>query len=255
MTSGLRFCLTLALTGTLLLGCARSSPGAVQAGSMARFIAHDGFLYALDAHELKVYEAASSGSPEHVRTIELTMTAETLYPYQRMLFVGTREGMLVYGLNDPSDPELIGKAQHVFSCDPVVVENDIAYVTLRSAGCNQGVDALIVFDVKDPTKPKELAKRTLASPHGLDIDGSALFVADKQDGLLVFDVRDPSKPSLLATVPNVAGYDVIARAGILFVSADDGLYQYRYGPEGTLAEKPLSRIPIGPPARSVLTPR
>jgi hypothetical protein len=137
----------------------------------------------------------------------------------------------------------------------VVVQNGLAYVTLRTSGCRQGVNALLVFDVEDPTHPTELANHPLASPHGLDIDGSTLFVADKKDGLLVFDTRNPRKPLLIAKVPGIAGYDVIARAGILFVSADDGLYQYRYGPESIAGEKPLSRIPIVSPTRPALTPR
>ena len=255
MNPRLRGWLAFALAGALLLGCAANTPGSVQAGSMARFMAHDGFLYALDGHELRVYEAVPGGSPEHLKTIEVYMEAETLYPYEKMLFVGTREGMLVYSLSDPASPELIGKAQHVLSCDPVVVENDVAYVTLRSDGCQQGVNALLVFDVEDPTHPKQLAHHALASPHGLDIDGTTLFVADKKDGLLVFDMRDPRRPALLAKLKDIAGYDVIARAGILFVSADDGVYQYRYGPEGIAGKTPLSRIPIVTPARQPLTPR
>jgi hypothetical protein len=192
-----------------------------------------------------VYKSVPGRSPEHLRTVEVHWEGETLYPYGKTLFVGTRQGMMVFDLADPSAPELIGKALHVLSCDPVVVENDVAYVTLRSAGCRQGVNALLVFDVKDPTNPKELARHSLASPHGLDIDGTTLFVADKTEGLLVLDMRDPLQPLLLAKVPNIAGYDVIARAGILFVSADDGVYQYRYGLESIEGQTPLSRIPIG----------
>ena len=251
-----RYRLAFALAGALHLGCAASTPGgAVQAGSMARFIAHDGFLYALDGHELRVYGADRGGSPEHLNTIELYADAETLYPHEELLFVGTRQGMLVYGLRDPTTPELMGKAEHVYSCDPVVVENGVAYVTLRTSGCRQGVNALLVFDVEDPTNPKELANHALASPHGLDIDGSTLFVADKKDGLLVFDMQNPREPLLVTRVSGIAGYDVIARAGIVFVSADDGLYQYRTGPGGIADEKPLSRIPIVSPTRPVLSPR
>jgi hypothetical protein len=174
---------------------------------MARFIAHDGFLYALDGHELRIYGAVRGGSPEHLNTIEVYVDAETLYPYEELLFVGTRQGMLVYSLSDPTTPELKGKAGHVYSYDPVVVENGIAYVTLRSSGCRQGVNALLVFDVKDPTHPKELANHALASPHGLDIDGSTLFVADKKEGLLVFDMQNPRQPLLLTKVSGIRGYE------------------------------------------------
>lgn len=236
--------------GLLEIGCAASPapPPTVKAGSMARFIAHDGLLYALNRSELVVYETVPEASPNEVTSLTVPAEAETLFPYDQLLFVGTRQGMLVYSLKEPRQPALIGTAQHVYSCDPVVVENDVAYVTLRAGSlCRGGVNALLVFDVTNPTQPQEIARREMTSPHGLGVDGTMLFVADAKDGLLVLDVRDPKAPRLLASVPSIAGYDVIADAGLLFVSADDGLYQYRYGPEGISPPNPISRIPIGPP--------
>lgn len=224
---------------------------------MARFIVHEGFLYALNQSELLVYDLQEGvgGLPEKVGKIPVQADAETLFPYGHLLFVGTRQGMLVYDLaGSPARPMLLGQASHVVSCDPVVVENDVAYVTLRSGStCRRGTNALLVFNVEDPTQPQQLAQHPLTSPHGLGVDGSTLFVVDAKDGLLVFDVRDPREPKLMAKAPGVTGYDVIAHAGTLFVSADDGLYQYRYGPEGTVGPEPVSRIPIGAPALKVAT--
>lgn len=224
----------------------------VKAGSMARFIVHEGVLYALNRRELFVYELRG-GSPQKVNSVSLNVDAETLFPYGHLLFVGTRQGMLVFELADaPTWPRLLGQAAHVVSCDPVVVERDVAYVTLRSgSACRGGTNALLVFDVKDPTQPQKLTHQPLSSPHGLGVDGDTLFVADAKDGLLVFDVRDPRAPKLLSKAPELTGYDVIAHAGTLFVSADDGLYQVRYGPDGALAPEPLSRIPIGTPKLQV----
>jgi hypothetical protein len=249
------------LLGAASVGCGGSAPAAmaaaptVKAGSMARFIVHEGFLYALNRSELLVYDLREGigALPKKVGTIAIPADAETLFPYGHLLFVGTRQGMLVYELADsPERPMLIGQAAHVVSCDPVVVENDIAYVTLRSgSACRRGTNALLVFDVKDPTRPQELAQHPMTSPHGLGVDGSLLFVADAKDGLLVFDVRDPRAPKLMGKAPGVAGYDVIAHAGTLFVSAEDGLYQYRYGPEGVVEPEPMSRIPIGAPTLQV----
>src|SRR5690606_31241070 len=145
-----------------------ASPTA-RAGSMARFIVHEGFLYALNKTELVVYEleGAFDMRPKQVGRFPVQADAETLFPYGRLLFVGTRQGMLVYELGaHPAAPKLIGQAAHVVSCDPVVVENDVAYVTLRSASsCRRGQNALLVFDVKDPTSPQQLAQRPLSSPH------------------------------------------------------------------------------------------
>lgn len=247
--------------GIASVGCA-SSPAVmaaaptVKAGSMARFIVHNGVLYALDKRELVVYAFNEKGGvvPERVRSIPIPADGETLFPYGRLLFVGTRQAMLVYELADHAlEPKLIGRASHVVSCDPVVVENDIAYVTLRSEStCRRGTNALIVFDVKNPTQPLELYKTVMASPRGLGVDGSMLFVADAKEGLLVFDISNPSQPKRINELRAIAGYDVIADAGRLFVSAEDGLYQYKYGPEG-LDPEALSKIPIGASKDSALT--
>jgi hypothetical protein len=246
------------------VGCGSASPPAmaaaaptVKAGSMARFIVHDGHLYALNRTELLVFELGGGlgAIPKRVGLVPISADAETLFPYGHLLFVGTRQGMLVYDLAESKTaPRLIGQASHVVSCDPVVVENDVAYVTLRSgSACRRGTNALLVFDVRDPTRPQQIAQHPMTSPHGLGVDGSTLFVADAKDGLLVFDVRDPRAPKLMAKAPEVSGYDVIANAGTLLVSADDGLYQYRYGPDGQVEPEPLSRIPVGAPKLQVAT--
>ena len=100
---------------------------------------------------------------------------------------------------------------------------------------------------------RELARHPMSSPGGLGVDGDMLFVADATDGLLILDVRDPQEPKLMAKAPSIHGYDVIANAGVLIVSADDGLYQFRYGPEGEVGPNPLSKIPIGEPPAAAAT--
>lgn len=248
------------LLGAASFGCSSSAPmtaaaPTVKAGSMARFIVQERYLYALNKQQLIVYdlENENGDQPLKVRTVPVDAEVETLFPYGHLLFVGTRQGMLVYELaDDPTTPRLIGRASHVVSCDPVVVENDIAYVTLRSgSACRRGQNALLVFDVKDPTNPQQLANRPMTSPNGLGVDGDKLFIADAKDGLLVFDVRDPQNPKLVSEARTVAGYDLIAHAGTLFVSAEDGLYQYHYGRDGDVGPKPVSKIPIGVPKLQV----
>lgn len=239
------------LAGALLqLGCAAApAPAAaptVKSGSMARFIGHQGYLYALNAYELLIYRVVPGTSPSRIGSQDVPAEAETLFPHEGLLFLGTRQGMLVYSLEDPAAPKLMGEAAHLVSCDPVVVQDGVAYVTLRSgSACRRGANVLLVFDVANPTEPRQIAEHPMSSPHGLAVDGSVLFVADAKDGLIVLDVREPTRPRLLGKVPDIAGYDVIAHAGTLYVSADDGLYQYAYGPEGITQAQPLSRIPIG----------
>jgi hypothetical protein len=242
--------LGIALVGAATaLGCA-PAPAAVatattKAGSLARFIVHNGYLYALSSNnQLLVYQTGGGSSPVKAASVDVPAAAETLFPHGELLFVGTREGMLVYDVATPDKPSLIGRAEHVYSCDPVVAQGNIAYVTLREGNpCRGGINALLVFDISKPTDPRQLAHKPLSRPGGLGVDGNTLFVVDAVDGLLVLDVRDPAHPHPIGELPDMKGYDLIANAGILIVSADDGVYQYEYGPEGL--GRRVSRIPIG----------
>ena len=240
----------LALALPILPGCKHAgyATGAatVKSGSLARFVVHRDHMYAIDQADLKVYEATPEGSLRFASSTPVSGVAETLFPYEDLLFIGTRTGMLVYSLIDPVYPEFLGEAAHVYSCDPVVVQNDVAYVTLRSGStCRRGDNALFVFDVSNPTAPREVARRPMQSPRGLGVDGAILFVADAREGLVVYDVHKPGHPRRVGSVPSISGYDVIADGGILYVSADSGLYQYAYDARGISQPQPLSRIPIG----------
>jgi hypothetical protein len=227
-------------------GASYSTAPTAKAGSLARFVVHRDRMYALNQSDLMVYETTADGSLRFASSTYVRGDAETLFPYEELLFVGTREGMLVYSLVDPIHPAFVGQARHVYSCDPVVVQQDVAYVTLRSgSACREGVDGLLVFDVSNPTAPREVARRPMASPRGLGVDGDVLFVADEQEGLVVYDLEKPHHPRRVGSVPSISGYDVIAHDGILYLSAESGLYQYAYDSQGISRPHPLSRIPIG----------
>ena len=52
--------------------------------------------------------------------------------------MGTPTGMLIYSLEDPLVPKYRSSVSHVFGCDPVVVEDDLAYVTVHSGNTCPG---------------------------------------------------------------------------------------------------------------------
>lgn len=136
----------------------------------------------------------------------------------------------------------MGGLEHVYSCDPVVVDGAHAYVTLRTEpGCRQGVNELRVYDVTDPRHPVLRHTRKMRHPGGLGVDAGYLFVTNGPQGVDVFDVRRPTEPTLVARMEGLHGYDVIPAGGILVVSAEDGIYQYDYR---QWPIRQLSRIPI-----------
>jgi hypothetical protein len=174
--------------------------------------------------------------------------AETVFLAGHLLYVGARTGLYVYRVADPERPKYVGEQRHVYACDPVVVQQDVAFVTLRSGqpGCARGENELRIYDVSDPTQPRVRRSYPMRSPGGLGVDGNLLFVVDGAAGLKVFDATDPLQLRLREILPAVHGYDVIPNRGVLIVSAADGLYQYDYR-DGPLRQ--LSRLPIGPKPR------
>ena len=152
--------------------------------------------------------------------------------------------MIVYSVENPTEPVYMSRVIHILGCDPVVVEDDIAYVTVRSGDfCGQDVDMLMVIDVKDVKHPKPIVDYAMYNPKGLGIDNGTLFVCDK--GLRVFDAKDPLTllANELAHFKEMDGLDVIPYNNVLMMIADDGIYQYDYTDVTKI--KLLSVLPIG----------
>lgn len=218
--------------------------GAGQGGSLARFAIEGEVLYALGGEHLHTFSLANPELPMEVSRIPAGTDAETVFLSGSQLYVGARTGLYVYSIADPQQPKPLGENRHVYSCDPVAVQEGVAFVTLRSGQpqCARGENELRVYDVSDPTRPRVRRTYPMRSPSGLGIDGNLLFVVDGSAGLKVFDARDPLKLRLKQILPKLRAYDVIPNKGVLIVSADDGLYQYSYR-NGPL--RLLSHLPIG----------
>ena len=234
------------LSMILFSGCAAmfpASPSTGKSGSMARFTVAGNFMYAVSDAELHIFNLENRSRPQLVQVLDIGRGIETIFSYKDLLFFGTTTGMIIYNIEDPQEPQYVSEFRHVYSCDPIVVENGYAYVTLRSQSrCRNGNNMLQVFDIKDPTEPILIKSYPMKNPWGLGIDHKELFVCDGRFGLKRFDANDPEHLMLVETVENINGYDVIPTDHILIVSARDGIYQYDYS---TNQLKKLSRIPVG----------
>lgn len=51
--------------------------------------------------------------------------------YDDHMFLGTNSGMIIASLQNPLIPTQVGSYAHITSCDPVIVDDGYAYVTLR----------------------------------------------------------------------------------------------------------------------------
>lgn len=214
-------------------------------GSMARFTIVNDYLYAVSTTDLYSVGIANPEDPQLASTRNLGWSIETIYPFQNKLFIGSRQGMFIYSLANPSAPAQLGQFTHVTSCDPVIADDTYAYVTLRSGTtCNgSAVNQMDVLNVSNLASPYRVSTVAMTNPHGLAKDGNKVFVCDGTDGLKVYDATNKQMPVLQKHITGLETFDVIALEGRATVVAKDGLYQYSY--DGSNALSFLSKLSIG----------
>ncbi len=222
---------------------APTNPG--MGGSMARFALVDNFLYAVDSYNLRAVDVTNSTAMTQGEKLQLNWGVETIFPNNDNLFIGTNSGMHIMDVSNRLSPQLISTYDHIVSCDPVIVDEDLAYVTLRSGTQCQGfTDQLEVIDISDLAKPQLLYVYEMFNPHGLGKDGDALFICDGTDGLKIYDASDNSKitDNLLAHYESIQAFDIIPFNNVAMMIGEDGLYQYDYSDLSNI--KFLSHISI-----------
>ncbi|CAN0024589.1 unnamed protein product [Chrysoparadoxa australica] len=148
-------------------------------GSMATYTIVNEYLYALDNSSLHTFDISDAEEPVKASELFLGWDIETLFPYENNLFVGAQSGMYIIDNTTPSSPGLITMYSHMVSCDPVVVQGDRAYVTLRSGNtCRGSLNQLEVINISDLSNPTLVAEYPMNSPHGLGIEGNPLLIVE-----------------------------------------------------------------------------
>ncbi|SDM60930.1 Uncharacterized conserved protein [Catalinimonas alkaloidigena] len=218
----------MSATANSALGSSAAPPVGI-GGSMSRFAQYDHYLYAINSSNLALFDISTPASPQATGEIYVGWGIETLFPYGNKLFIGSQNGLYIYDNADPASPQQLSRFAHVQSCDPVVVQGDFAYVTLRNGTeCNGYANQLDVLDIRDLTNPTLLKTYPMTNPHGLGIDGCGLFICDGADGLKAFNAENPLDITPVAEFPGIDAYDVIAYDDLLIMIGQDGIYQYRY---------------------------
>ncbi len=198
-----------------------------KAGSYARFAVKGDYLYAVNDNELKVFDVSQESKPKFVKSNSVGFGIETIFPYNNLLFIGSQFGMFIYDINEGVNPIKVSNYQHIYSCDPVVVEDSFAFVTLHSENsrCGRFTNELQIIDISNLDSPFLLKTVQMTNPLGLAVDSNTLFVCDR--GLKVLDISDLNN-IVTHKYFKINATDVIADNGNLMVIGADGLYQYSY---------------------------
>jgi len=201
-------------------------------GSRARFAMMGDFLYTISGDSLQLFDIKNPASPNPWARVRVEWDIETLFPYNTHLLIGSQSGVHIFDNTDPANPAYVTEFTHARSCDPVVAESNIAYVTLRSndncTGAIGQINQLDIIDLSDITAPALIKSYAMQAPSGLAIDGGTLFICDSIAGLKVFDASNPAALTVLDIQTDINCYDVIASGGRLYVSEADQLLQFDY---------------------------
>ncbi|MXN92977.1 hypothetical protein GR160_17260 [Flavobacterium sp. Sd200] len=220
------FCLTL----LFLTGCSSDSDsnaatsGDGTGGSTAIFVLKGDYLYAVDDANLTVFSLLNANGPVKINDMYVGFRIETLFADGNYLYVGSRNGMYIYSLEHPENPEYMSSAQHFTACDPVVANNTHAFVTLHSnTRCGNNINQLQIYNIANPQAPQMIHARNLVSPKGLGLYGNYLIVCD--DVIKIFDISNAAEP-VLATSIQAECHDVIIDGNTLFAIGNRAVFNY-----------------------------
>nr|WP_321235676.1 hypothetical protein [uncultured Psychroserpens sp.] len=200
-------------------------------GSYAKFQILDDALYTIDDFGLYTFDITDYNS---ISLVSETWIGgwfggelETTFILKDYLFVGATNGMHIVDLQDEFMPIYISSFTHATGCDPVVVEESTAYITVRGGNsCGAIEDQINVIDISDINAPIEYSTYFLSSPYGLGIKDQILYVCN-EEGINVFDAQNPNDMILENTYES-SSKDVIPLASHLITVGENVIHQYNY---------------------------
>lgn len=227
------------------------------AGSYARFLIANDFMYVVDETSIKTFDLSIPTSPEQVDQQPIGERIESIFRFEDKLFVGSGAGLFIYQIGANGIPEQLSSTAYfetfdTFGCDPVVADEQHAFVTLNSLEqvdrpCTGtvlvDVNELRIYDIEDLTNPYLIAVYPMQAPKGVGLDGETLFICDDAAGLKIFNVIDPLNIELIKQFDDFTAFDVIPLNGLLLVVGPDNIYQFDYTDLSDI--KLVAEIPFG----------
>jgi hypothetical protein len=211
----------------LFADAAENSVG--QGGSLARFKIVNDFLYAVDSHSINIFNITDLANPQDLEDVYAGFDIETIFNRDNHLFLGSMRGMYIYDISSPANPTFVSEFQHGTACDPVVVDGDYAFVTLRGGNnCGATESGLFIVDISNITNPSLTSSYPMEEPYGLGVKNEKLFVCDGSAGLKVYDKTNVEDLVELQHFEDIVTFDVIPLENNLLMVGDGVLYQYEY---------------------------
>ena len=198
-------------------------------GSLARFKIVEDYLYIVQENHLMVFEITNLIDPVFESTQYVGQAIETIFHNEGFLYLGSSSGMFIYSLAVPQEPLFISTVSHILGCDPVVVKDNYAYVTIRGGNfCGQEVSELDVIDISDKNNPFIATSVEMIEPYGLGVRDKSLYVSDGEAGIKLFNIENPTGIFLENEFEDIHILDIIPLEEKLLMVGDNTLYIYHY---------------------------
>ncbi len=195
-----------------------------QGGSLARFTIVGNYLYVVDNYNLYTYDITNPQNPVKTNFKSINANVETIFPFKNRLFIGSSTGMFIYSIDTPSVPSKLGSASHLRSCDPVVANDTVAFITLKgNTRCGPAQDGLYVDDIKNVFQPVLKNTIPISTPEGLGLKDTTLFVCCNANGLRIFNVTNPYNPIERKLITGANYKDVIPFGNLLICYITTGI--------------------------------
>lgn len=212
-------------------------------GSMAKFTIANDHLFLINEKQLLIYDVNDASNPIQVNKLDVDFGIETVFSIKNKLFIGSINGVYIYDISDPQGIIFLSHYEHITSCDPVVANDTLAFVTLNSQSTcrwQTGANRLDILDIKNIVNPQLLVSKNMQNPKGLAVDGNYLFICNGETGVVIYDFTNIHQLDYISGIVGIDAYDIILHNDILFLIGKDGLFQYNY--ENIYQLEPLSNI-------------
>jgi hypothetical protein len=187
----------------------------------------------VDSFRIFSFQISDLDNPQLRGEVLVGANVETIFSDGDYLYIGSPVGMFIYGLSNPGDPNFLSSVTHITGCDPVVVQGDYAFVTVRGGNwCGQPDSLLDVVDITDRSNPFIVKSEVMNEPYGLGVKGNRLYVSDGSFGFAVYDITNPVEANRIITYNDLEIYDVIPMEQWMIMIGNNTLYNYEYTDEG-----------------------
>jgi len=210
-------------------GVSVDNNGSGKAGSMAKFSINGNHLFLINEHDLKIYDITNEDNPQLLTSTRLDFGIETVFSLGDYLYIGSSRGMYIYDISNASNIKYMSFYQHITSCDPVVANDSLAFVTLntgRTCNWEWGEDRFDVLDISDKLNPVRIYSGVTGTPLGLGLNDHYVFIC-KGIGVSYYDFSNPHQVNYVGAISGVSAYDMIIQNDIMYLIGKDGLFQYQ----------------------------